>query len=236
MFVGVTVPKEKILVVDDEKDILELIDYNLSKNGYRVKTVPSGEDALELIKENDYDLIILDLMLPGVDGFDICKIIKSDKQKENIPIIMVTARADEADRVAGLEIGADHYVTKPFSPRELLAIVKATLRRKPQKVEEEKLVIERGDLKIHVGRHEVSVKGNPIDLTHLEFRILVTLAKKPGWVMTRYQIVDATRGDGVTVTDRSVDVHIVSLRKKLGDENEFIETVRGVGYKFREIY
>lgn len=226
--------KEKILVVDDEKDILELIDYNLTKNGYRVKTVPSGEDALALIKENDYDLIILDLMLPGVDGLDICKIIKADKQKANIPIVMVTAKADEADKVAGLEIGADHYVTKPFSPRELLAIVKATLRRKPVKQEEEKTEIERGELKIHVGRHEVTLKGERIELTHLEFRILLALAKKPGWVMTRYQIVDATRGEDVSVTDRSVDVHIVSLRKKLGEAIEYIETVRGVGYKFKE--
>ncbi|MCX7878845.1 MAG: response regulator transcription factor [Ignavibacteria bacterium] len=226
--------KEKILVVDDEKDILELIDYNLSKNGYRVKTATTGEEALELIKENDYDLIILDLMLPGIDGFDITKIIKADKQKSNIPIVMVTAKADEADKVAGLEIGADHYVTKPFSPRELLAIVKATLRRRPLKEEEEKPVIERGNLKIHTGRHEVTLNGRKIDLTHLEFRILLTLAKKPGWVMTRYQIVDATRGEGVSVTDRSIDVHIVSLRKKLGHENDFIETVRGVGYKFKE--
>jgi two-component system phosphate regulon response regulator PhoB len=228
--------KEKILVVDDEKDILELIDYNLSKNGYRVKTVVSGEEALDLIKENDYDLIILDLMLPGVDGFDICKIIKADKHKSHIPIVMVTAKADEADKVAGLEIGADHYVTKPFSPRELLAIVKATLRRKPVKQEEEKTVIERGDLKIHVGRHEVTIKGQLIDLTHLEFRILLALAKKPGWVMTRYQIVDNTRGEGIAVTDRSVDVHIVSLRKKLGEFGDYIETVRGVGYKFKEIF
>ncbi|HJY64178.1 MAG TPA: response regulator transcription factor [Ignavibacteria bacterium] len=228
--------KEKILVVDDEKDILELIDYNLTKNGYRVKTVTTGEDALELIKENDYDLIILDLMLPGVDGFDICKIIKADKQKASIPIVMVTAKSDEADKVAGLEIGADHYVTKPFSPRELLAIVKATLRRKPLKQEEELTVIERGDLKIHIGRHEVTIKGNKIELTHLEFKILVTLAKKPGWVMTRYQIVDATRGEGVPVTDRSIDVHVVSLRKKLGAEFDYIITIRGVGYKFKEKY
>jgi len=228
--------KEKILVVDDEKDILELIDFNLSKNGYRVRSVTSGEEALELIKENDYDLIILDLMLPGVDGFDITKVIKADKYKANIPIVMVTAKADEADKVAGFEIGADHYVTKPFSPRELLAIVKATLRRKPVKQEEEKLVIERGDLKIHAGRHEVTLKGEQVELTHLEFRILLALAKKPGWVMTRYQIVDATRGEGISVTDRSVDVHIVSLRKKLGEEGNFIETVRGVGYKFKENY
>ena len=228
--------KEKILVVDDEKDILELIEFNLTSNGYNVTTTTSGEEALELIKKNEYDLVVLDIMLPGIDGLDICKIIKADKQKSHIPIIMVTAKTEEVDRVTGFEIGADHYVTKPFSPRELLAIVKATLRRKPQKTEEEKPIIERGDLKIHVGRHEVTIKGKPIDLTHLEFRILVTLAKKPGWVMTRYQIVDSTRGEGVTVTDRSVDVHIVSLRKKLGDENEYIETVRGVGYKFKEIF
>jgi two-component system, OmpR family, alkaline phosphatase synthesis response regulator PhoP len=227
--------KEKILVVDDEKDILELIEYNLSKNGYMVSTAISGEDALEMIKANEYDLIMLDLMLPGVDGFDICKIIKSDKHKAHIPILMVTARAEEADRVAGLEIGADHYVTKPFSPRELLAIVKATLRRRIPEEQEDRIIIDRGDLRIHVGRHEVKYKGNIIDLTYLEFRILVTLARKPGWVMTRYQIVDATRGEGVTVTDRSIDVHIVSLRKKLGIA-DYIETVRGVGYKFKEIY
>jgi two-component system alkaline phosphatase synthesis response regulator PhoP len=191
---------------------------------------------LELFRDNEYDLVILDLMLPGVDGLDICKIIKADKKKAHIPIVMVTAKAEEADRVAGLEIGADHYVTKPFSPRELLAIVKATLRRKPIKAEEEKTVIQRGDLVIHTGRHEVTLKEKHIDLTYLEFRILLALANKPGWVMTRYQIVDAARGDGVTVTDRSVDVHIVSLRKKLGSEMEYIETVRGVGYKFKEIY
>jgi len=228
--------KEKILVVDDEKDILELIDYNLSKNGYRVKTAISGEEALELIKENDYDLLILDLMLPGIDGFDLCKMIKADRNKSNIPVIMVTAKSEEADKVAGLEIGADHYVTKPFSPRELLAIVKATLRRKPSKHEEEALIIERGDMKIHTGRHEVILHDERIDLTNLEFKILVVLARKPGWVMTRYQIVDATRGEDISVTDRSVDVHIVSLRKKLGEDSNYIETIRGVGYKFREIF
>lgn len=228
--------KEKILVVDDEKDILELIEYNLSKNGYRVKTVTTGEEALELIKEEDYDLIILDLMLPGVDGLDICRMIKADKKKAAIPVIMVTAKSEEADKVAGLEIGADYYITKPFSPREMLAIVKATLRRKPRIQDEEQLVIERGYLKIHSGRHEVTVKGKRVELTHLEFKILLTLAKKPGWVMTRYQIVDATRGEGISVTDRSIDVHVVSLRKKLGIETEYIITIRGVGYKFTENY
>jgi two-component system phosphate regulon response regulator PhoB len=228
--------KEKILVVDDEKDILELIDYNLTKNGYHVKTAISGEEALELIKESDFDLLILDLMLPGIDGLDLCKIIKADRNKANLPVIMVTAKSEEADRVAGLEIGADHYVTKPFSPRELLAIVKATLRRKPSKNEEEAVIIERGDMKIHTGRHEVSINNNKIELTNLEFKILVVLAKKPGWVMTRYQIVDATRGEDISVTDRSVDVHIVSLRKKLGEYSDYIQTIRGVGYKFKEIF
>lgn len=228
--------KEKILVVDDEKDILELIDYNLTKNGYRVKTAISGEDALELIKENGYDLLILDLMLPGIDGLDLCKIIKADRNKSNLPVIMVTAKTEEADKVAGLEIGADHYVTKPFSPRELLAIVKATLRRKTTKHEEEAAIIERGDMKIHTGRHEVTLSDKKIELTNLEFKILVVLARKPGWVMTRYQIVDATRGEDISVTDRSVDVHIVSLRKKLGKYSNYIETIRGVGYKFKEIF
>lgn len=226
--------KQKVLVVDDEKDILELISYNLEKNGYIVTTAKSGEEAYDLIKEKHFDLVILDLMLPGIDGLDLCKIIKSEKASQNIPIVMVTAKSEEADKVAGLEIGADHYVTKPFSPRELLAIVKATLRRKVTAIEEEPMEIIRGDLVIHTGRHEILLKGKPIELTNLEFRILLTLAKRPGWVMTRYQIVDATRGEGISVTDRTIDVHIVSLRKKLGEYADMIETVRGVGYKFKE--
>lgn len=227
--------KENILVVDDENDILELIEHHLSKNGYRVNTASTGESALELIKGNDYDLIILDLMLPGIDGLDICKMIKADRKKSNIPVVMVTAKSEEADKVSGLEIGADHYVTKPFSPRELMAIVKATLRRGSNIKAEEDTVIERGALKIHTGRHEVFLNAKQIDLTNLEFKILVSLAKKPGWVMTRYQIVDSTRGEDISVTDRSVDVHIVSLRKKMENYADMIQTIRGVGYKFREM-
>jgi len=226
--------KEKILVVDDEKDILDLIEYNLSNNGYIVSTATNGELALDLIKKNNYDLIILDIMLPGKDGLDICKIIKADNEKSNIPVIMVTAKTEEIDRIAGFEIGADHYVTKPFSPRELLAIVKSVFRRKSQTEEFSKQTIEFDDLKIHLGKYDVMVKNKKIDLTNIEFKILVALAKRPGWVMTRYQIVDAAIGEGGFVTDRTVDVHIVSLRKKLGEENYFIQTVRGVGYKFRE--
>ena len=226
--------KEKILVVDDEKDILELIEFNLSSNGYKVTTTTSGEEALELIKKNEFDLVVLDIMLPGIDGLDICKIIKADKQKSHIPIIMVTAKTEEVDRVTGFEIGADHYVTKPFSPRELLAIVKSVIRRKALNNEHPIQLLELNDLKIHLGKYVVTVKDKPVELTNLEFKILVTLAKRPGWVMTRYQIVDAARGEGGFVTDRTVDVHIASLRKKLGEKNNFIETVRGVGYKFKE--
>jgi len=226
--------KEKILVVDDEKDILELIEFNLSNNGYKVNTTASGEEALELIKKNEFDLVVLDIMLPGIDGLDICKIIKADKNISHIPVIMLTAKAEEIDRVTGFEIGADHYVTKPFSPRELLAIVKSVLRRKTRNDEHPVQILEFDDFKIHLGKYEVTVKGKPVKLTNIEFKILAALAKRPGWVMTRYQIVDAARGEGGFVTDRTVDVHIASLRKKLGEENNLIETVRGVGYKFRE--
>jgi two-component system alkaline phosphatase synthesis response regulator PhoP len=173
-------------------------------------------------------------MLPGIDGLEICRKIKEDKTKSHIPIIMLTAKGEEADIVAGLELGADDYITKPFSTRVLLSRIKALLRRSKAKQDDEKPVIERGKLVIHLGRHEVTFRNKPIPLTYLEFRILTALAKRPGWVMTRYQIVDAARGNGVTVTDRSVDVHVVSLRKKLGDASELIETVRGVGYKFKE--
>jgi two-component system phosphate regulon response regulator PhoB len=226
--------KEKILVIDDERDILELIDYNLTKNGYIVNCVTSGEEALEKINETNFDLILLDLMLPGIDGLEICRTIKADRSKLHIPVVMLTAKGEEADIVAGLELGADDYMTKPFSTRVLLSRIKAVLRRNKLSRDDDKAVIQRGDLLIHLGRHEVSYKGKPVELTYLELRILTALAKRPGWVMTRYQIVDAARGNGVTVTDRSVDVHIVSLRKKLGDASHLIETVRGIGYKFKD--
>lgn len=225
---------EKIIIVDDEKDILELIEYNLNKNGYKTSTAGSGEEALNKIKDSNFDLILLDLMLPGMDGLEVCKKLKADKDKSKIPVIMLTAKGEEADIVTGLELGAEDYITKPFSPRVLLSRIKTILRRKSDKTEEEEIVIDRGDLVIHSGRYEVTYKKKQIKLTHLEFRILTALAKRPGWVMTRYQIVDSARGDGITVTDRTVDVHIVSLRKKLKEASEYIETVRGVGYRFKE--
>ena len=176
--------KQKILVVDDEKDILELIEYNLTMNGYKVETAGSGEIALELLNKNDYDLILLDIMLPGMDGLDICKKIKFDQHKSEIPVIMVTAKGEEIDRVTGLEIGADYYVTKPFSPRELLAIVKAALRRNIKNLNSEVHIIERRNLQIYTKKFEVYVNKKRVELTTLEFKILLALAKRPGWVMT----------------------------------------------------
>lgn len=225
---------EKILVVDDEEDILELVQYNLTKNGYRVVSVGTGEDALEAAKSESPDLIILDLMLPGLDGLEVCKILKADSRTAPISIVMLTAKGEEADIVTGLELGADDYITKPFSPRILLARLRAVLRRKSRQPQDETQVLKLHNLTIHPGRHEVLVKGKPVELTHTEFRLLHVLARRPGWVFTRSQIVDAVRGTDYPVTDRSVDVQIVGLRKKLGPCSDCIETVRGVGYRFKE--
>ena len=226
--------KEKILVVDDEEDILELVMYNLTREGYNVLCASSGEDGLNTAKSKLPDLIILDLMLPGMDGLDVARSLKNDNNTKNIPIIMLTAKGEEADIVTGLELGADDYISKPFSPRILTARVKAVLRRKTKPAVTEKEIIEINDIKIHTGRHEVMVNDEPVQLTFTEFGILNFLVKRPGWVFTRSQIVDAVKGDDYFVTDRSVDVQIVGLRKKLGDAGKYIETVRGVGYRFKE--
>ncbi|MDD4858537.1 MAG: response regulator [Candidatus Krumholzibacteria bacterium] len=225
---------EHILVVDDEEDILELVSYNLMRAGYRVSTVASGEEAIKAARSKLPGLVLLDLMLPGVDGLEVCNTLKRDPRTANIPVVMLTARGDEADIVTGLELGADDYITKPFSPRVMLARIKAVLRRKAKAPAEEQAVIKLADLVIHPGRHEVTVKGRKADLTSTEFRILHALARRPGWVFTRQQLIDAARGDDYAVTDRSVDVHIVGLRKKLGPAGKKIETVHGVGYRFRE--
>ncbi|HER44010.1 MAG TPA: response regulator transcription factor [Candidatus Eisenbacteria bacterium] len=226
---------EKILVVDDEEDIRELVRYNLERNGYEVSCVSSGEEALDVIRSYRPELVVLDLMLPGIDGFEVCRTIKSDPKTEHLPIIMLTAKGEESDVVTGLELGAEDYIVKPFSPQVLLARVRAVLRRIAREPVEEGSVIQIADLVVHPGKREVLVKGKPVDLTSTEFRILHYLARRPGWVFTRQQIIDAARGDDYPVTDRSVDVHIVSLRKKMGALGEYVETVRGVGYRFREI-
>jgi two-component system phosphate regulon response regulator PhoB len=223
---------QTILVVDDEEDILELVNYNLTREGYKVLSATSGEAGLNLARSKMPDLLVLDLMLPGMDGLEVCKELKNGTGTGHIPIIMLTAKAEEADMVTGLELGADDYIPKPFSPRVLLARIKTVLRRKVKKSDDDQSPITIHDLAINPGRHEVVVQGKPVELTFTEFRILYTLARRPGWVFSRYKIVDAVRGDDYPVTDRSVDVQIVSLRKKLGSCGQYIETVRGVGYRF----
>ena len=227
--------KGHILLVEDEEDILELVTYNLGKEGYQVESVTSGEEALQRIRTSPPDLVLLDLMLPGVDGLEVCKTIKNNPETKGLSIIMLTARSEEADIVTGLELGADDYITKPFSRRVLLARVKAVLRRGMLGEDAEDTEILRiHDIHINPGRHEVLVNGEPVSLTLTEFRVLHFLANRPGWVFTRAQIVEAVRGDGYPVTDRSVDVQIVGLRKKLGEAGKYVETVRGVGYRFAE--
>ena len=226
--------REKILVVDDEEDILELVRYNLAKEGYRVVGALSGEEALKKARLEALDLIVLDLMLPGIDGLEVTKKLKAGDKTCNIPIVMLTAKGEEADVVTGLELGADDYITKPFSPRVLVARVRSALRRRVGKPQDDTAVVHIHELEIHPGRRSVLAEGNPVDLTYTEFQVLYILTRRPGWVFTRGQIVDAVRGDDYPVTDRSVDVQIVGLRKKLGNCGKYIETVRGVGYRFRE--
>ena len=227
--------KEKILAIDDEEDILELVRYNLEKEGFKVTCAETGEAALKKAESENFNLILLDLMLPGIDGLEVARRLKNNAKTSAVPIIMLTAKGEEADVVTGLELGADDYITKPFSPRVLVARVRAVLRRALEKPQEIFSTLEVHGFEIHPGRRTVHVNGEQVDLTFTEFQILYTLAKRPGWVYTRYQIVEAVRGDDYPVTDRSVDVQIVGLRKKLGRWGDYIETVRGVGYRFKEI-
>lgn len=228
--------KKHILVVEDEEDILALIHYNLTREGFRSTCATSGEEALRIVQKDPPDLVILDLMLPGIDGLEVCRTLKSQAETRFVAVLMVTAKGEEADVVAGLEMGADDYVTKPFSPRILIARAQAVLRRNAGAEEpaEQPEVIKVAGLLIHPGRNEVLVDDQSVDLTYTEFRVLQFLASRPGWVFTRYQIVNAVRGDDYSVTDRAVDVQIVGLRKKLGVYGKYIETVRGVGYRFKD--
>jgi len=226
--------KETLLVVDDEEDILELVRYNLTRDGYTVICAASGEDARRIIASEKIDLLVLDLMLPGMDGLELTRRLKGEPQTQSLPIVMLSAKGEEADIVAGLELGADDYITKPFSPRVLLARIRSVLRRRIQAPAEKDEVLQIHELVIHPGRRSAAVDGVPLDLTFTEFQVLAFLARRPGWVFTRTQIVDAVRGDDYPVTDRSVDVQIVGLRKKMGSAGHYIETVRGVGYRFKE--
>ena len=231
--------KQSVLIVEDEADIRELVSYNLLKEGYQVAAVPSGEEALAMIQSRRVDLILLDLMLPGIDGLSLCRKLKEDPKTSPIPIVIMTAKGEESDVITGLNLGADDYITKPFSPKVLAARVRALMRRitgheaEPDDGEPDE-TIQRHDLVIHSGRHEVLYRGKPIDLTSTEFRVLKFLARKPGWVFTRQQILDGVHGTNYAITDRAIDVQVVGLRKKLGPAGKYIETVRGVGYRFKE--
>jgi DNA-binding response OmpR family regulator len=225
--------KEKILIVDDEKDIVKMLDYNLKKEGFRTISAYDGEDALDLAGRERPDLIILDLMLPGLDGLEVCKSLKKADKTALIPIIMLTAKTKEADKIVGLELGADDYMTKPFSPRELIARVKAVLRRVKEK---DKLpeIVEIGDLTIDFSKISVSVKNKPAELTAKEFELLRTLLKAKGRVLSRDYLLDTIWGfdHAAEIQTRTVDVHIRTLRKKLKSEAKSIVTVKNYGYRF----
>ena len=226
--------KEKILVVDDEQDLVKLIRYHLEKDGYKVITAYNGDDALFLTRKERPELIILDLMLPGIDGLEVCRKLKADQELAHPAIIMLTAKGEEADITKGLKLGADDYMTKPFSPKELVARVQAVLRR-TQGVSTTKDSIEiDGLLTIDLYKHEVTIQDKAIQLTLTEFRLLHQLASRPGRVFTRDQLLDAISGPETFVIDRTIDVHIASLRKKLKTFANRIITIRGIGYKFKE--
>ncbi|MFP3959895.1 MAG: response regulator [Spirochaetaceae bacterium] len=226
-------PAETILVVDDETDILELITYNLETHGYTVVTVQSGEEALRRVNDTEPDLIVLDLMLPGQDGLSVCRALKADPATAAIPILMLTAKSEDSDVVRGLELGADDYLTKPFSPKVLVARIRAVLRRRSERGElGAAKSIRAGKLLIDRNRHEVRTDdGKKIDLSSTEFEILWFLASHPTWVFSRAKIIDAIRGEDYAVTERAVDVQILGLRRKLGTYGSYIQTVRGVGYR-----
>ncbi len=242
---GVATIKKFVLIVEDEEDIRELVSYHLLKEGYKVASVTSGEEALAIVETQLPDLIVLDVMLPGMDGFAVCQRLRESRATAEVAVMMLTAKSEEADIVRGLNQGATDYVTKPFSPRVLLARVRAALRRRQASVTsieaepaddigEEEELINIHELIIHPGRHDVRINGVPVSLSSTEFRILYYLAGRPGWVFSRQQILDGVHGDNYAITDRAVDVQIVGLRKKLGDAGKYIETVRGVGYRFKE--
>jgi two-component system phosphate regulon response regulator PhoB len=225
---------EKIVVIEDEPDILELMQFNLRREGYQVLAAGTGSEGLATVRRESPDLVLLDLLLPGVDGLDVCRRLRADPETREVPIIMVTAKGEESDVVLGLGLGADDYVAKPFSPRELVARVRAVLRRtNGHDPASPPARLVRGTLVIEPERHRVSVGGEHVRLTPTEFRLLHFLAAHPGRVFTRDQLIDRAIGENAVVIDRNIDVHIRSLRRKLGAERERIETIRGIGYSFQ---
>ncbi len=226
---------ETIVVIEDEPDILEVLQYNLNREGYRVRSCRDGRDGLDLVRQSDPDLVLLDLMLPGLDGIELCRQLKQDPLTRPVPVIMVTAKGEESDVVLGLGMGADDYVTKPFSPRELVARVKAVLRRgkmTSKEVHGERIEVD--GVVIDKSRHEVQVDDKVVDFTATQLRLLHFLASHPGRVFTRDHLISRVIGEDAVVIDRNIDVHVRAVRKKLGNHRDLIETVRSVGYRFRD--
>jgi two-component system alkaline phosphatase synthesis response regulator PhoP len=231
----VTPRREKVVVIEDEADILEVVRYNLAREGFRVVACRDGEEGLATVRREAPDLVLLDLMLPGLDGVEVCRRLQADPVTSAIPVIMVTAKGEESDVVLGLAVGADDYVSKPFSPKELVARVKAVLRRGPLRADQgsgERVT--RGGLVVDAGRHQVSVDGEPVSMTATELRLLHFLASHPGRVFGRDQLLSRVIGDHAVVIDRNIDVHVGAIRRKIGPYRGLIETVRGVGYRFQD--
>ena len=224
---------EKILIIEDDQDILEMLEYNLREEGYDTFSALNGKDGIALAKKEQPNLIILDIMLPILDGFEVCRLLKRDEIAAQIPVIILSAKSQETDKIVGLELGADDYVTKPFSPRELIARIRAILRRGKEQRSERR--IQRGDIVIDSTKHRVQVGADDISLTFTEFKLLEFMARRPGVVFSRAQILDAVSGEETMVYDRTVDAHIKSLRHKLGPAKDYIETIRGAGYRFKEV-
>ncbi len=224
--------RSKVVIIEDEADIIEIISYNLKREGFTVYSANRGDDGINLVRDKAPQLVILDLMLPGMDGLSVCQQLKADPLTKDIPIIIVSAKEEESDVVIGLGLGADDYVAKPFSPRELLARVKAVLRRSPvrEASQDERITI--GEITIDLSRHEVMVAGAAVKLTATEFKLLHQLASQPGRAFSREQLLNRVVGEGVVVVDRNIDVHIRSVRKKLGAGQNVIQTIRGIGYRF----
>ncbi len=225
--------KQRILVIDDERDLVELIRLNLQRNGYEVLYAHDGKVGLEIARKHLPDLIILDLMMPGLTGQEVATRLKGDSQTTAIPLLMLTARSEETDIIVGLSLGADDYVSKPFSMKVLLARVAAVLRRKSS-VEQTQPILNTGPMVIDQARHEITLKGKPINLTPTEFKLLTALANARGRVLSRDQLTDRVMGNGVFVTDRAIDVHVTAVRRKLGEFQWMVHTVRGVGYRLLE--
>jgi len=228
------VGNKKILIIEDETDIVEFVTFNLIRDGFDVISAKTGEEGLKKALTEMPDLILLDIMLPGLNGLDVCRALKNKEQTHHIPIVMLTARNEDVDIITGLEIGATDYVTKPFSPKVLIARLRAILRHDDENIKNDTALIIFRDITIDQGKHTVSVKDNPIQLTLTEFQILLVLIRRPGWVFSRTQMIDELREGHQVITDRAIDVQIANLRKKLGSCGDYVETVRGIGYRMVE--